>query len=145
MDARELRIGNWALHKYQNFGAEGFYFAENVISSDDIKGCEEFLEAYKPIPLTEEWLIKFEMIRMPKVDELEWLNSSFNERGYTFAKHKYYCSEYFVSIDKDGIDFEIFSSDDGMESREHLSKLEYVHQLQNLYFALTQKELTIKD
>jgi hypothetical protein len=66
----------------------------------------------KPIPLTEEWLVKF-----------EW---------QLIGKITYFINSYF-SIDKFG---HVYYSNDytGLN-------IDYVHQLQNLYFALTGTEL----
>jgi hypothetical protein len=74
------------------------------------------------IPLTEEWLLKFGFVKqmvwtfsIPLVGNLEMI---------------YYLGEKGWSI--------------GNQSYSSFSNLKYVHQLQNLYFALTGKELTIK-
>lgn len=80
----------------------------------------QFSEYVKPIPLTEEWLFKLGFVKT-----MSW----------TFAKDLtgnnilvYYLGEKGFSLGfKNYSDF----------------KCEYVHQLQNLYFALTQRELTI--
>lgn len=59
MEANELRIGNWALHKYQNeSGDGGHYFAPNIIKVQDIVDCEKWPDNYQPIPLTEDILVK---------------------------------------------------------------------------------------
>ena len=68
----------------------------------------------EPIPLTEDWLCKF-----------------------GFEKDSFYWSLKDLSIDfeKNGYSYVIGSGATGFK---------YVHQLQNLYFALTGEELTIK-
>lgn len=134
MNANELRIGNLiGLHK------EAIY---SVVSISD-----EFLDLYgvsenvkyhdfknvlidedmRPIPLTEEWLLKFGF-EITK-SELHNLKQIYN--GY--------------------ISFNTYINFNGEESYLWLRyyqngttpKLKYVHQLQNLYFALTGKELPI--
>ena len=49
MEAKELRIGNWV-----NDVGDGCIITE-IQDGDDI----DFAKDYNPIPLTEEWLIKF--------------------------------------------------------------------------------------
>ena len=95
---------------------------------DDIKDHKTFINAkdiyeialnnnkHSYIPLTEEWLVKFGF-------EIEWIIS-----------HK---EEYFNLFQKGDVYF--YSAD----AHHHTSEeIKYVHQLQNLYFALTGKELT---
>lgn len=79
---------------------------------------EETFKEFHRIPLTEQWLVKFGFISNPYSDRYE--KDSFRiehnaERGYSIFWH-----------DKTGV------------------SLENVHQLQNLYFALTGEELIIK-
>ena len=88
---------------------------------------------YKPIPLTEEWLLKFGFI-LEK--DLVWLRE--DEKEYQVyrknisiidIKGSYYL---WIGIEED--DWYSFE----------WTKIEYVHQLQNLFFALTNTELEIK-
>ena len=77
---------------------------------------------YKPIPLTEEWLFKFGFDK-----DKNGLFKLFNESEVPILFNKdlngWTC---------DGINFSVNGT-------------QYVHQLQNLYHALTGEELTIKD
>lgn len=75
------------------------------------------------IPLTEEWLLKFGF-------------SDTNTGGYEIKIEDSICIRIF------GNDITIL--DKFWESVEIDIKLQYIHQLQNLYFALTNAELTIK-
>ena len=77
--------------------------------------------SYEPIPLTEEWLIKF----------------GFDFDGYC----SYWKSE--IELTKDTMD-EHFQSFNNVGSGLCQKEIKYVNQLQNLYFALTGEELTIK-
>jgi hypothetical protein len=70
----------------------------------------------KPIPLTEEWLLKFGFQRFP------W---GLVKDGLLF-KDDLKCSYLILQV---GNGFE--------------RKIHYVHEFQNLYFALTQRELTV--
>lgn len=108
MKANELRIGNyieldgkveriWEIS--MDYKDEGFpLFSAGTTSLVEFRECR-----HKPIPLTEEWLEKFDLVYVD-------LGQFIRIYGHDFL----------------------------------LSKIKYVHQLQNLYFALTGEELTIK-
>jgi hypothetical protein len=114
MKATELRIGNLV---YDNLGG-----------TLKIKGIslESDLSHIKPIPLTEEWLLKFGFIK-----------ENFH---YVIDKDKYHTFSILIGI----ISFPFIKSNDKVIS-ENFSfyGIKYVHQLQNLYFALTGKELIL--
>lgn len=76
-------------------------------------------EAIKPIPLTEEWLLKFRF-------EKEY--GAFKLKGLKCWLTKYTSKPNLYSVNIGNI---------------KLSALKYVHELQNLYFALTGNELTV--
>jgi hypothetical protein len=75
---------------------------------------------YQPIPLTEEWLLKLGFIR---------------KNGYGFIKKDLFGNLFYSVETKEHFMFQY---------HELRIKIDYVHQLQNLYFALTGEELTIK-
>lgn len=87
--------------------------------------------SYKPIPLTEEWLVRlgFEL-QTDDEDEPDNLDKTFYTNG----------SE--MQIETDGGIKILFS---GMDFPEFTNHIKHVHQLQNLYFALTGRELIIKN
>jgi hypothetical protein len=103
MKANELRLGNYV---YDNLGG--------VLK---IKGIslDSTLSHIKPIPLTEEWFLKFGFHKKYK---------SYEKGDFSFINGGYNKLAYKLSI------------------IENTPK--YVHQLQNLYFALTGEELTIE-
>ena len=72
-------------------------------------------EAIRPIPLTEEWLLKF----------------GFYHREFSFDKGSFYL------IKRVGKKEYLY------QAHTKRFQVKYVHQLQNLYFALTQRELTV--
>jgi hypothetical protein len=72
----------------------------------------------QPIPLTKEWLLKF---GFKKSDN--YGNDEYRLDGYSYFRGSFYISD----------------CDECGESVE----INFVHELQNLYFALTKKELTI--
>ena len=137
----ELRIGNYVLTGFMNPSPSGLHKCfnkcevksigiEKVIVTEKIgrKGLEKHnYENLKPIPLTEEWLLKFGFI---------YNGWSYNFKRYVFhsqgknEKLEFYNTEFGISKNK-----EVFNIS---------YKIEYVHQLQNIYFALTNEELTFK-
>ena len=135
MKASELRIGNYVfddegiLSKINGFQPYG-----HSIRCDEKEGCELLIDLYpqdgtvkkgyetdinlcKPIPLTEEWLIRF---------------------GYNL-NNCYYL--------KDDSDIEFFKSNGKIFCEFYgnwFSNIEYVHDLQNLHFAIYKEELKLK-
>jgi len=118
MKANELRIGN-LLGSY-NKGEEDRVLtinAQNILV--EAKANNQGYTRYRPIPLTEEWLLRF-----------------------GFEKNN---NNQFILI-KGSVDI-LFNKDlngwtcDGINFSINMT--EHVHQLQNLYFALTGEELTI--
>jgi hypothetical protein len=115
----ELRIGNLLNH---NNGSIVGSFIVGLIHLEDIIKDNSHAREYDPIPLTEEWLLKFGFKKT-----MSWT--------YTIdlvgnLKLVYYLGEKGFSI--------------GFKNYSDFSNLKYVHQLQNLYFALTKQELEIK-
>ena len=115
MKASEVRIGNWV--KQPNGIIEVF----TVSDSDDEGDINSYLEdEIEPIPLTEEWLIKFRFRYMGSAPTLG-INESWN------------CGN--IKIEQ-------------LQSKDlvfHGLQIKHVHQLQNLYFALTGEELGLQD
>jgi hypothetical protein len=109
MKANELRIGNYL----QNFAGD---IAQVIHLTKD----KTILES--AIPLTEEWLLKFEFVKVSTNYERDWLLLWGNIKTGT-------------------IDFVL---NEPHSYKRHITPLKYVHQLQNLYFALTGEELTIR-
>lgn len=113
MEAKELRIGNLVLSPYDNANIE--------VNGTDIFMLENKHHRevkFQPIPLTEEWLLKFGFKRFP------WGLVKGNILFKDNLKNP--CEELILEI---GNGFRV--------------TIKYVHQLQNLYFALTGKELTL--
>ncbi|MDV3750638.1 hypothetical protein CMU19_04425 [Elizabethkingia anophelis] len=120
MKASELRIGNYLKHSELSdiikVIAVGKDYIHILFNNETLY---ESIKWFTPIPLTEEWLLKFGFILKSNVD-----------------------GEYY---EKNGVRVLILRSDViqfyfGNPS----TKEKYVHELQNLYFALTGEELTIK-
>lgn len=109
MDYREVRIGNWV-------NEQGLELRVGMINS-------EVLESAEPIPLTEEWLVRFGFKPSEAKTAKKYIYYS---DSYNFRNAKVVC--------KNGYDARVVIA--GM-----VIKTKHVHQLQNLYFALTGEEL----
>jgi len=161
MRANELRIGNWV----NDFAGEPHQVIR--LSKDKI-----VLET--PIPLAEEWLLKFGFEKMKCITfewKTEWI---IQPRGYGWeigvllgdypeTNPNCGCVSILHSKDKqipgvppDLYDKENWTKEDIKRANNYTVTFEkfrkpiayyikYVHQLQNLYFALTGEELIIKN
>ena len=143
MEANELRIGNLVgLEDSEWNGFNQFFeFMENsevksflddknkyaIVKTiaDEVElmayGVDLDFYSYKeiqPIPLTEDWLIRFGFELLP----WGWVKKSDTGTSLRITTHHYFAREGNSSI-----------------------KIESIHQLQNLYFALTGTELTLKN
>ena len=116
MKASELRIGNYILDNDDNV---------NEVDSDlihYIDCCDNNESGFEPIPLTEEWLVKFGVLE-----------------GFGIGLYHININDINILM----IDLKGGFADIGDEVTLKYN-IKYVHQLQNLYFALTGEELTIK-
>jgi len=123
MKVSELRIGNLLQDKVTKTELKVIRLTENDIVTYVIDRSKFPLQdgwGMEPILLTEEWLLKFGGESIIVEDYPIYFIYPFNI--------EYYENECIVLI---GGFSEI--------------KVKYVHQLQNLYFALTEKELVIKE
>lgn len=122
MKAEELRIGNFV----NLYGDDCRIQTVGMWVHTDTTVDEAPVDAVKPIPLSEEWLVKF---GFGKSDECE--------RGYNTHKHfGFYYDWHFKQFK--------LEVDDGANVVDIPMQIHYVHQLQNLYFSLTSEELTLK-
>ena len=115
MTANELRIGNIVIPKYASPDKDLFI----EITAEEIYKMSGDVYFFEPIPLTEEWLLRL----------------GFNEPINDW---------YWIGVD----DCFIFGKkEDGWYLMDDycMKPFKHVHQLQNLYFALTGEELTIKE
>ncbi len=142
LKSSDLRIGNLVLLKIENEKDE----VAKLLSIDEINGCfynrasnKRFInqkydgiknswcvfKIINPILLTEEWLLN---LGFKKDNKLNYVfHFEFNE-GY---------EEITVELYKGG------ENDFYFRGNILHNDLKYVHQIQNLYFALTQRELTV--
>jgi hypothetical protein len=127
MEANDYRLNNFIQDLSNNvLIINGLH--ENAIYSIYPEGVAENMDTnpknIKPIPLTEEWLFKFGF----QIDELE------RDEYYIYEADHLVCLYKGIN---GGYQRTINDYDDGIE-------LNNVHQLQNLYFALTGEELKQK-
>lgn len=81
-----------------------------------------------PIPITEEWLIKLGFERKSKDNEFVWVTKFYMFLNIDSGWYFRYKFDGFISFCFGDL---------------FVKELRYVHQLQNLYFALTEEELEI--
>jgi hypothetical protein len=128
MKASELMIGNYvmAINNYEDiFYVNCIYGHRDLnITSGIYKNYDTTIRDIKPIPLTEEWLLKF---------------------GFDLINNEYYQSrnhelKLYWTVNKNKMIPE-FNEKRFVTGYD----FKYAHQLQNLYFILTGEELTIKN
>jgi hypothetical protein len=156
MKASELRIGNWVKIKDEIF-EEGYLTGYDIYTTNEfqitgfndgssMKDCKVicFYETpgklfggtihsgcrdldIDPIPLTEEWLLKFGFNR----HHADYFN------GIIYIKN---------IINNTEFEWGVYPNELGSGIQiQNRKLLKYVHQLQNLYFALTEEELVVKE
>jgi hypothetical protein len=125
MKASDLMIGNWIIN---GIGEE---FQANAQTIGSFFVGEYTVGPFEPIPITEEWLVKFGATEHP--------NDIHPDRTL------YFIGRFLVAISKRGlVAFGIPRVENGFMDRL-LCEVRYVHDLQNLYKALTGQDLTIKE
>lgn len=140
MKASELRLGNLVLRPKKKDGRKTSEFKEVVVESIDSVGINVWQSGYegendwegefdedevKPIPLTEEWLIKFGFYNTGA----GWF------KGLKNVHHDVIFHFQLLLIEGDFI-FTV----PGLPAKN----IQFVHDLQNVYFAVTNEELTLK-
>jgi hypothetical protein len=128
MKANELRIGNYIGDKddiaiVESIDKDGCM----VQFINDEKNGFRISQPIKPIPLTEEWLLRMGFEK--KEDDLFIIKLTYNNNSIKYSK-----------------DYQtwVYYKDDNDAGCNAIADCQYVHELQNLYFALTKKELTMK-
>lgn len=137
MEAAELRIGNYIDGHYDYDKGEPLWMQCKVLALDSVglteheiwvegEGFNETYYDFRGIPLTEKWLIKFGFekddsgVEMNDPDYCDWYQKEFPIIG-----------ELCQSSDKSYL----------FDTETDTLRIKYVHQLQNLYFALCGEEL----
>ena len=117
---QELRIGNYIFYKNEIFEVDAISKSHTYLlkGKNIVKTTPECLN---PIPLTEKILLKFGFEKQHNEDDFD----------YWFKKG--FCDDI------------LWEHSEGFcHSLNYGGDIKYVHQLQNLYFALTGEELTFK-
>lgn len=123
INPKELRIGNLVLH----YGEVKHVSGTNYLGLIRLEQILEVSEnAIEPIPLTVQWMTKL---------GFDW--NAKDKRYYIQIGNTLYL-EY-------DTDFDVFIAPESWAGSCPWSTVKHVHQLQNLYFALTGEELTIKE
>ena len=123
MNAKELRVGN-----YYNHNAE----IKKITPNDILEVWESERIWCKPIPLTEEWLVKLGFEKSEKGS----VSIQFNIGENPLTKDWIMQLVWLKTLPDYNLEESLFY-------RNGFHKLKHVHQLQNLYFALTGQELEI--
>lgn len=134
MEVKELRLRNWIGFGRKENGdfligqVEGLH-GDLMGGTVNIKNHDQTFLAQQlfPIPLTEEWLLKFGFEDVTGVYYTLHISPDFK----------------LLLIPADGFYPQLNKADENGWQSVSLNKIEFVHQLQNLYFALTGEELLI--
>ncbi|MDV3774033.1 hypothetical protein CMU14_13200 [Elizabethkingia anophelis] len=131
MNAKELRIGNLLESNGRicvvtnidstidfKLSSEGVFFCEFLEEPKYYLGRSD-IENYEPILLTDEWLIKF---------------------GFTNDEDYFNIGNIHYNLKTK----KIYIGNDHVSSGHDDTELSYIHQLQNIYFAIKRKELIFK-
>ena len=134
MEAKYLRIGNYILYEPTIDDLK-----QITIKAGTIIQCEISPDSFQPIPLTEEWLIKFGFEKVIyESDETGY------GTDYELEVKGVGCISY-----SDDFSCALFGSKESSKNElgflPNWDNCKHVHSLQNLYFALTGEELKIKE
>jgi hypothetical protein len=129
IQASELRIGNWLKREAQ---PEGFLVDAGTISRISHSGVRD----EEPIPLTEEWLIRF---GFEKICDDVYSIPLPNGNGVDLVLEWGECC-----VKRNHVGKEKKQGDKNPYDYAYIKALKHVHQLQNLYHALTGSELEVK-
>ncbi len=142
IDPKELRIGNWI-----SFGDIYFHVAIDDIGTLQIRNEDghihclgsDILQDVSPITIDREWLDR--MGFSLTIDNTIEVYERILRRSYGLVKEIA-----FFDIN-DGFGVSLSDTEIGVKSETFVVDLdiEYVHQLQNLYYALTGQELEVKE
>lgn len=134
MEAKELRIGNL----FQTRGGK-----TRTIDLKELARVQRMPQLYKGIPLTEDWLLKFGFEDWGL--GTRWNNEHENYTRYVLHNVLDGTSNFevhYVYSNYGGVDhYQFIISCDEDDRLNWGVDIKHVHQLQNLYYALTQTEL----
>jgi hypothetical protein len=119
MKATELRIGNYFKPDALDEPHFKAITAKDIVELND----DPLDDYYQPIELTEEWLLKFGFKQIKP--NHYWFKDK-NSLRFSLIDNNLHCS---IGDDEYGVLYKM---------------IKYVHELQNLYYALTNQELIIQ-
>ena len=124
MKAREVRLGNLVM--------DGKDIEQ--VNARMIDMLVKIEADFEPIPLNEEWLIKFGFSQMTDT----------SPANYRMHKSKMFFYIRYGTFTTDGGQTDLIGYNGLFIANKFVRVIRYVHELQNLYFALTGEELTLK-
>lgn len=130
MKREEVRFGNYIFSEISNIRMDKGIIQLDSSSLMYLFDVDDSWEFIKPIPLTEEYLLKFGFVKKDEEFQDNLLD--------TFMYHK----DDIVNIEFSDKHGQLYWHEN--YSSIYHTEIYYVHQLQNLYNALTNSELTIK-
>lgn len=143
MEAKDLRLGNYVKVPREDqspFRIDEFEFLDEndckiakkqFIGENEVHPLTWYLKDIEPIELSEEWLLKFGFEK-----------KSWKSQGIVIECFYYEKNGIIIYLIEKGFEIEIKQGDDQF----NLFRVwNHVHQLQNLYFALTRSELELKN
>ena len=120
LEAKNLGIGNWIKHTPSPIGNQEFIISDIRTHNElTVNGID--IDDCEPIELTEGWLLKFGFLSNPYCDVYELGNFQIH-CDKTTGRLRLWC-----------------------EINDKVVDLKTVHRLQNLYFSIYEKELTINN
>ena len=122
MKASELRLNNWVRFSEEQIDFKVVEISEKGIAVVNVS--EETwieLDQFEPIKLTEEWLVKFGLLGT---------SISSTKKNYWSKERDFSIDVEFTFVNDELLYFYVLC-------QNRKTNIQYVHQLQNLYFALT--------
>jgi hypothetical protein len=143
MESNQLRIGN--LVKFNDKISEVIEVRKNLIRAEYLMDDGLLLhrplveiDRIDPIPLTEEWMLKFGFEKIEYSDERHGFGTEYNLKLN---------DDIFLNY-SDDFSLAIYRNEKAMEDEVGIlpkwEAIKHVHQLQNLIFALVGEEITLK-
>ena len=120
LDKRGLRVRG---KRFRQLRIGNYVYFQDTLLKFDFESGWNF-DYIKPIPLTEEWLFKL----------------GFVEGSYLYKNYKVKAGDYWNSVKFYEGEW-CYNNDDSDAGCYFLTTIKYVHELQNLYFAINKTEL----
>ncbi len=130
MKASELRIGNLVMRGLTGEATHIYGHGITELAIEEIAHPSK-KPMYLPLPITEEWLLKFGFGKYSAPENINGVKHVFNVDEAVLLES--------IGDIKGGLHIMCICRGDYFRDNLH-----YVHQLQNLYFALTGEELALK-